>query len=215
MLRDIRLYGALGRDFGRNHRLDVETPNEAIRALIVLFPPIRARLREGYWRVLVGAPHYDNAVPSLAMTLGALPLHIVPATAPRGGDGGGIGKIIAGVVLVGAALVFAPIGAIGFGAAMGAGAFGGAAFGMTYGSIALLGASMVLSGVAGMLSQSSPQQSAARPEEQTRPEDRPSFLFNGAVNNTQQGLPVPLIIGTHLTGSIVISGGLNAEDIAP
>lgn len=33
MLRDIHLHGALGRRFGRHHRLAVATPAEAVRAL--------------------------------------------------------------------------------------------------------------------------------------------------------------------------------------
>ena len=45
------------------------------------------------------------------------------------------------------------------------------------------------------------------------PDDRPSFLFNGVTNNSQQGGPVPLVFGTHLVGSVVINAGLNAEDI--
>jgi predicted phage tail protein len=45
-------------------------------------------------------------------------------------------------------------------------------------------------------------------------QDRPSFLFNGVTNNTQQGGPVPIVMGLHLVGSVVVSASLNAEDIA-
>ena len=34
MIRDIFLHGAIGRRFGRHFRLDVQTPSEAVRALI-------------------------------------------------------------------------------------------------------------------------------------------------------------------------------------
>lgn len=216
MLRDVYVHGAAGREFGRHFQIDVATPQEAVRALITLRPGLRNALRVGLWRVIVGRPHIANAVDALNMTLGSQPLHLVPATRPAGGDAGGIGKAIAGVALIGAAMVFAPIGAIGFGAAMGAGAFGGAALGMTYGGIAMLGASMAISGVMGMISQPSAPQQAASMQSATdysRPEDRPSFLFNGVVNNTQQGGPVPLVFGHHLAGSVVVSAGIQVEDI--
>src|SRR5207248_1774932 len=82
--------------------------------------------------------------------------------------------------------------------------------GLTYGSVILLGASMILSGVAGLLAQP-PTPDA--PTDMAAPADRPSFLFNGVTNNSQQGGPVPLVFGTHLTGSVVVNAGLNAEDI--
>lgn len=46
-----------------------------------------------------------------------------------------------------------------------------------------------------------------------RPEERPSFLFNGAVNVVEQGYPVPLVYGTHTTGSIVISAGVDVAEL--
>jgi predicted phage tail protein len=87
--------------------------------------------------------------------------------------------------------------------------------GITYGSMALMGASMVLGGVASLISRPSvPQQQAAiEPGNRAAVEDRPSFLFNGVVNNTTQGVPVPLVFGRHLVGSTVILAGINAEDI--
>ena len=49
--------------------------------------------------------------------------------------------------------------------------------------------------------------------QQTRQDERPSFLFNGAANLIQAGHPVPLVYGTHMVGSIVISAGVDVEDI--
>lgn len=46
-----------------------------------------------------------------------------------------------------------------------------------------------------------------------RPDERPSFLYNGAVNITEQGYPVPLVYGIHTTGSIVVSAGVTVEQI--
>lgn len=49
---------------------------------------------------------------------------------------------------------------------------------------------------------------------QERPEERPSFLYNGSVNITEQGYPIPLVYGIHMTGSIVVSAGVEVVELA-
>lgn len=46
-----------------------------------------------------------------------------------------------------------------------------------------------------------------------RPEERPSFLFNGPENVVEQGFQVPIVYGTHMTGSVVVSAGITVEQI--
>ena len=215
MIRDVYLYGRPRKMFGGHFQIDVASPAEAVRALMVLRPGLREVIRQGNWRVIVGAPHIRNTIQvhTLGMTLGHLPIHLVPSTQPAGGDDG-VGKIAAGVVLIGASIVTAGLAtgfAAGFFAAMSATSFAG----ITAMNVAVLGASMVLGGVASMIAQ--PPQAIpgqGSPTEMAKPtEDRPSFLFNGVVNNSQQGGPVPLVFGTHLVGSVVVLAGLTAEDI--
>lgn len=214
MMREITLYGAAGERFGRTFRLDVASPAEAVRALMALRPGFATFAREQDWQVVVGPMDPANEIDAdaLAMSAGSQPLHFVPATKPHG-NGGSIGKIIVGVVLIGAAIAFAPAGAGLFGAAMGSYAVGGAGLGLTFGQIALLGVSMVAAGVSGLLA-ATPTTNTDQPTERARPEDRPSFVFNGVTNNSQQGGPVPIVCGRHLVGSVVIGGGIAVEDIA-
>jgi len=78
-----------------------------------------------------------------------------------------------------------------------------------------MGLSMVMGGISGLLTphpQAQPGQQAT--DLAPRPEDRPSFFFQGVTNNSQQGGPVPLVFGTHLVGSVVVGGSLNTQDIA-
>ena len=49
--------------------------------------------------------------------------------------------------------------------------------------------------------------------ESERPEERPSFLFNGPENVTEQGYQVPIVYGTHMTGSVVVSASITVEQI--
>lgn len=215
MIRDVYLHGAVGRRYGRHFRLDVASPGEAVRALITLRPGLRQNLRVGYWRVVVGAPHVANSIEleHLNMRMGNQPLHLVPATSA---SGGGLGKVAAGVALVGATVLTAGLAApagVGIFAALGAPIISG--IGITYGTVALLGASMALGGLSTLLTSTPAVQQANQSTNLAqRPADRPSFLFNGVTNISQQGVPVPLVFGKHLVGSVVVFAGLNAEDIA-
>lgn len=191
MLRDIYLHGAAGRRYGRHWRLNVATPAEAVRAICTLQPALRAVLRVGWWRLIVGTPHVRHSIEQtmVDMTMGSQPLHVVPCTPPSGEDATSVGKIALGVVLVGVGIAFAQGWAIS------------------------IGVSMVFGGVAGLLTPR-PSLFAPAATDMARPEDRPSFMFNGVTNNTQQGGPVPLVFGLHLVGSVVVGSAINAEDIA-
>ena len=54
---------------------------------------------------------------------------------------------------------------------------------------------------------------SAGTSESLNPDERPSFLYDGATNTSKQGLPVPIIYGRIRAGSIVISAGLTSEQI--
>ena len=66
---------------------------------------------------------------------------------------------------------------------------------------------MLLSGVAQMLA---PRQQGLATAD--RPDNGASYNFNGPVNTTAQGNPVPLFYGEGFIGSGVINAGIYAED---
>ena len=111
------------------------------------------------------------------------------------GAGDGAGKVIGGIALVGAAM-FIPGGAALAGIAL-------------QPAVAGLGISMALGGVSQMLAPT-PQSGY---EERESPDQRPSFLFDGPVNTSTQGLPVPVVYGRIKTGSVVVSAGMTAEEL--
>ena len=198
MLREIRLYGELGRRFGKVHRLAVESVGEAIRALMANHKGFEQAVLDtapGYkiWSgtTRLGAPE-DIHNPSGAREV----IRIAPVVAGAGGNG--LGQILIGAALI--AVAFIP----GLNVAVWAGAT------TTFASVAFsVGASLVLGGVAQMLSPQ-PDLSAGGGE---RPESRPSYVFNGAVNTSAQGHPVPIGYGRLIVGSAVISAGISTEDI--
>jgi len=190
-MREIRLYGELGKRFGRVHRFAVANAAEAIRALRANFPDFERAILDvaPAYRVFVGSQRLADAGELHAPSGDRETIRIAPALS---GAKQGIGQVIIGAVLIAAAVVgniFFPGNPI---------------------SPYLLnaGVAMVIGGVAQMLS---PPPKANDPNE--RPENKPSYVFSGAVNTTAQGHPVPVGYGRMIIGSAVISGGLYTEDI--
>lgn len=217
-MKDIYLHGNLGLEFGNHFKLDVHSVGESIRALEANFPgKFYKFIKDGTYRIQrslkdPGLCEEDE----LKMNLSSKEIHIVPVIqGAKGGGGKGIFTVFLGVALIGAAIAFAPAAAAGggfFGANMGASVIGGAGLfsGITWGQVALWGVGLALSGVSSLLSSQVNSTSAAARES---PEERPSFLFNGATNNTEQGGPVPLVYGKMRVGSTVISGGITTEKL--
>ena len=60
MLRTVHLHGRLGERFGKQHRLDVTSAAEAIRALAYQLPGFELHVREGSYAVTVGSGSYPD-----------------------------------------------------------------------------------------------------------------------------------------------------------
>ena len=193
----IILLGKLGRMFGRRHQMEVNSAAEAIRALSANFPAFERELiasgeRGVGYRVLSGRD--SLALEQLHEPTGAQKIVISPVITGAGGNG-------LGQVLLGAALI-----AVSWWNPMGwaaAGAF------LSQATLYSVGTSMILGGVAQMIS---PAPSSSDPSE--KPQNQPSYTFNGAVNTTAQGQPVPVGYGRLIVGSAVISAGIDVDEIA-
>jgi predicted phage tail protein len=183
------LYGSLGADFGRVHRYDVQSPAEAVKALSATLKGFKqAFIAGGYYRILIGGKSQLNKDQTDYPVSDKETIRIVPVIA-----GAGFLDIFEDFtnIIVGSALI---LGAPYLGAA--------APF------AASIGKALIIGGVAELLF---PPPSA--PESQENPENKPSFIFNGAVNTTRQGNPVPLCYGRMVVGSQVISAGLSVNQI--
>lgn len=206
MMRAVHLHGHLAERFGREPlRIDIATTAEAVQALMHMRPGFREVIRSGWYRVIVRHPQtvLEVGEQELQLKLGkSSEIHFIPVV--EGAGGRGIGKIIVGVALVASAIYFAPAGAGLLGTQLSATAFAG----ITFGNIALVGIGLALSGVSSLLS---PMPKSQGPRES--PDRQPSYLFNGPVNVTEQGHPVPIVIGRMRVGSVVASSGIRTENI--
>lgn len=199
MLRKVILSGVLGKTFGREHRLDVRTPGEAVRALCANFPAFAQYVgsseeRGVAYKVLVDAAplgEIENLHKPFSKTF-----RIVPVIA---GAKSGLFGFLAGAALIGASF-FMP----------GAALFTIGTFAPSLASISFgLGSSLLLGGISSIIS---PQPSAPKASESERPENKPSAYFNGAVNTTAQGQCVPVGYGRLLIGSHVVSFGITSDN---
>ena len=187
MLKTITLAGSLGKKYGRVHRLDCADALDALRAFCAMLPGFQQDFVRLKYRVVL------NDAPMTNREELKLPAHTIRFVPVVSGAGHGIGEVVAGALLLVAAF-YAPELAVSLGAT--------AAEGAAAGSMAFsLGASMVLTGLA--------QAIAQPPLMGTN-----SYLFSGPVNSTKQGNPVPILYGTLMIGSQVISANLQAYDIA-
>jgi len=121
---------------------------------------------------------------------GTTEIRIVPVIA--GSKNGGLFQTVLGIALIVVGAFVTPI----------SGPIGGA--------LVSFGIAMTLGGVVQMLS---PVPKTSNQEDQASTENKPSYLFNGAFNSTQQGLPVPVVYGEMLVGSSVIAVGTWSEAI--
>lgn len=205
MMRNIYLYGRLEKQFGRCYRMNTATAGDVVRAIGSQIPEFIKELEKGSYHLIRG-PRKSGLSLGLedvnSFHLGDADLHIIPLIAGRK-NGGGALKIILGVALIGAAIFLAPgVGLAGLATPIGGGMLGG----LTYGNLAMLGIGLALAGAASMLS----------PQEKTKQKSSnsdASYTLSGPGNAYEQGNPVPLVYGETLTGSVMISGGVDIEQI--
>jgi predicted phage tail protein len=207
MLRKVRLYGQLAKFVGRTVlEADLSTTAEVVRMLLANFPALEEHMADQHYRVLVG--ERALTLDELHFPVGQEEIKIVPVVVGAGGNAGL--TILAGVALV--ALSFVSFGGTAFAGAGGAlGIFGGT--GAAAGSSALffIGAGLLLTGIAQAISPvpAIPQ----GPDTEQDPRKSQSYSFSGVQNTSRGGTPVPIVFGKTLTGSVVISAGIDTVQV--
>ena len=197
MLNKVKLYGELA-DFVGYKELDavINSTADAIRFLVSNFPKLEAHMANRNYQVLVD--DYEIGEDDIQNPIGKSDIHIVPIIT----GAGGAGKAIAGVALIG--LAFATGGAS---LALGFGGFtGGVGISAMIGNIGL---GLTLMGVSEMLFPMPPM-----PEFQNESDPRISFGFSGVQNTSRAGTAHPIVYGEIITGSVVISAGIDTNQVS-
>ena len=202
MLRKIKLYGELAKFVGhKEFEVKADTLAHAVSFLINNFEGVEQFMSPKYYQVKVG--NYAVDKDELSHRIGKEDIHFIPVIT---GAGRGLGKILLGAALIG--FVFLSGGAsfsLKSGLTFKEGLLGSAFLNK---SIAYVGGYLLLSGVSEMLFPM-PQP----PDFESEENPRLSFSFGGTQQTGRAGTPVPLVYGEIFTGSVVISGGIDTEQV--
>ena len=202
MLRKLKLYGELAEFIGhKEFEIQVDSLAKAVSFLVNNFPQVEKYMNPQYYHVKVG--NYAVNEEEIHHPIGQEDIHIVPVI--TGAGRGGLGKILLGAALIGAAF-FVPNGLVfkeGISTGFGFANAGKLATGLVY-----LGASLALQGVSEMLFP------LPKPKEFKSEQDpQLSFSFSGTQNTSRAGTPVPIVYGEIVTGSVVISGAIDTQQV--
>lgn len=184
MLKTIKLYGVLGKKFGKEFKLAVESTREAVKALSIQVPSFEQFLLTAHEQGLSFAVFQDDeniSEDQIDFETGAKVIKIVPKVIGAGGDGGVINLILGAVMVV-------------------VGAWTGQAW------LVGMGVGMVAGGVAQMLA---PKVDA---QDQNQDGNKSNFGFGGAVTTIAQGNPVAILYGQREVGGFIVNAGQFAVD---
>tara|TARA_R110002020_G_scaffold110378_1_gene255044 strand:+ start:4401 stop:5738 length:1338 start_codon:yes stop_codon:yes gene_type:complete len=234
----VLLAGELGEKYGQEHEYyNLQTPADAIKLLCINYPALKAELFQAHkngvgYRVIQGgaAMGYDE----LQLPFGSKPLLVVPVI--TGSGGGSTTQILLGVGLVAASFLLPGAGIFGTtglitgattGTFSGLAATAGLAGTLTTVGTALsaVGASMILSGTANLLSPQPELPKANRirgegsnvrgpgPDGITRgASGKQSYAFTGPANTVGTGTTLPVIYGRVIAGSHLVAANLDVTD---
>ena len=199
MLRKIKLYGELAKFVGqKTFEAEVHSAAQAIRFLVVNFPQLEKHMADRYYKVAID--NWELEEKELHYPNGQEDVKIIPVV---GGEGGrGVGKVLLGAALIGGAFLINPALSFSFQS----GVTGFASAGALTQAVVYTGGSLILSGVAEMLT---PVPTISEREQ----DPRLSFNFSGIQNTSRAGVAVPVIYGEVLTGSVVISAGIETAQV--
>ena len=200
-MRKVKLYGELAEFTGKKEIIaDIADVAESVRMLVANFAGLENHMANNQYVVTVG--NTAIGLDELKDPIGKSEILITPVIA---GAGGNTGKVILGIALITAAFMI-PGGA----AVAQAGLLKG---GITFGtnafiakSMMYIGAGLVFGGIAGMLTPT------PKTPEQTE-DPRESFNFSGITNTNAAGVPVPIVLGRTITGSVVVSAGIDTVQV--
>lgn len=183
MLKTIKLYGVLGKKFGKEFHLAVESTREAVKALSVQVPGFEQFMLTAHEQGLAFAVFQDDeniSEDQIDFETGAKVIKIVPKVIGAGGNG--ILQTILGAVMIVVGAITQQYWAVG------------------------MGVGMMIGGIAQMLAPK------IDTEDQNQDGNKANKGFGGAVTTIAQGNPVPILYGQREVGGFIVNAGQFAVD---
>ena len=204
MLRKLKLYGELAEFVGhKEFEIKVDSLGKAVSFLVNNFPQVEKYMNPQYYQVKVG--NYAVNEEEIHHPIGQEDIHIVPVIS---GAGRGVGKVLLGAALIAGAFILNPALSFSFKSGVtGFSTLSGVSGAITKAAV-YLGGALVLQGVSDMLFP------LPKPKEFKSEQDpQLSFSFSGTQNTSRAGTPVPIVYGEIVTGSVVISGAIDTQQV--
>ena len=183
MLKTIKLYGVLGKKFGKEFHLAVESTREAVKALSVQVPGFEQFMLTAHEQGLTFAVFQDDeniSEDQIDFETGAKVIKIVPKVIGAGGNG--ILQTILGAVMIVVGVITQQYWAVG------------------------MGVGMMVGGIAQMMM---PKMDEG---DQNQDGNRANKGFGGSVTTIAQGNPVPILYGQREVGGFIVNAGQFAVD---
>ncbi len=182
----ISFHGSL-KNYG-SFDIQAGTPAQALGIIFAQMPELASKIRQGAYKVFFDGSRLDELEFEHRAHWKDAAKHIRIIPVLEGAKSDGVGKVILGVVLIGAAILTSGVLA-GAGFAALTGGMSGLAF--------KLGVGLVLAGVGSLL--------APKEKEPEDTDDTESFAWNGPTTRAGQGHPLPMIYGHVRTGGHIIN----------
>ena len=196
MFKKIKVYGTLRKFLGQaEFEVDLNTPREAISFLVCNFKGIEKHMADQFYTIQVGAKVITEDLLNLNSKDD---IKIIPVV-----HGNFLGILLGAGALFGGSAVAAGTTFLG----------SGLLATVVSGALTSIGTSMVVDGVTSMLS---PQQSNLSPTGQDALDPAAlasNYSFTGLTNISRAGIPVNLVYGEIVVGSIVVSNGVDTVQV--
>ena len=206
-LKKIKVYGKLRQFLGQStFEAAVKTPQQAVNFLRANFAGIDKHMNDQLYKIKIGG----NSVNDDLLNMSASgDIQIIPVAIGAKSFFKGVTNVFKGAAnlvsdVVSTTVSFVANNALSIGATLLTGGVGGV--------LTSIGTSMIIDGVTSLLSPQKPASSVSSVGD-TDPAMRGSYNFNGIQNISSSGVPIPILYGLVVSGSIIVSSSVDTAQI--
>ena len=203
LTRKLKVYGLLRKFCGQSYfNVVVNNPQQAINFLKANFPELEKHMANQMYKVRINGRDVDD----MSLNVNG-DIQIIPVVIGAGRIGRDIANFVIGAVIYYYTGGFASLG---LGAAPQLGGFLGRKF--ISQTLQFIGGSLMFKGAAGLIGGADDYGGPTNFSD-TDPNLRASYSFSGINNVATAGTPIPICYGEILTGSIIISSGVDSLQV--
>ena len=196
----VKVYGKLRKFVGQSFfDLEITSPKEAFSFLVNNFQGIKEHIKEQEYCIMAGDVRITEDLLDMQTQS---EIKIIPVV-----HGEFLNFILGAAAIFGGKAVAGATAGI-----LGAKILGTTVATLAGAALTSIGVNMVIGGVTDMLTPDvqQPQQSGM---DQTDPQALTSFNFTGLANVSKQGVPIPIVYGEVMVGSVIVSAGVDSFQI--